>query len=59
MEIKDQIKCVKRELAMRRRSYPKWVAAERMTREQADHEIAAMAAVLETLEALGEPRLFL
>lgn len=32
----DQIACVKRELAMRRSAYPKWVAAGRMEQAAAD-----------------------
>ncbi|HTK34594.1 MAG TPA: hypothetical protein VL358_04800 [Caulobacteraceae bacterium] len=47
----DQIACVKRELALRRSAYPRWVAGHKLTQEKADHELAAMAAVLATLEA--------
>lgn len=47
----SQIACVKREIALRERVYPKWVAAGRMKQQAADHEIAAMRAVLATLEA--------
>lgn len=48
----DQITCVKREIAMRQRVYPRWTGAGRMTEANADLEIARMKAVLETLEAL-------
>ena len=48
----EQIECVKREIGMRRRVYPRWIEAWRMTEERADHEIAAMEAVLATLESL-------
>ena len=48
----DQIKCAKRELALRRSAYPKWVQSGRMKRETADSEIAAMEAILASLEAL-------
>ena len=48
----DQITCVRREIAMRRRVYPRWVALKRMTQEDADAEIARMEAVLATLEGL-------
>lgn len=44
-----QIKAVERELAMRRRVYPSWVAKGRMSQANADEEIAAMEAVLATL----------
>lgn len=47
--ITEQIKCVERELRMRRGVYPKWVAAGRLSQARADDEIAAMQAVLETL----------
>lgn len=46
----DQIACVKRELAMRRGVYPRWVATDRMKPEKAAAEIAAMEAVLITVE---------
>jgi hypothetical protein len=49
VSLADQIACVKRELAMRDRAYPKFIAAGRMTQQKADSEIAAMRAVLETL----------
>lgn len=47
-----QVECVRREIAMRERVYPKWVAAGRMTQKKADDELAAMAAVLGTLAGL-------
>lgn len=49
VHIEDQILCVERELNMRRRVYPGWVAKGRMSQQQADVEIQRMAAVLETL----------
>jgi hypothetical protein len=48
----DQIKAAKRELALRESAYPKWVQSGRMRRETAEHEIAAMRAILASLEAL-------
>ena len=48
----DQITCVRREIGMRERVYPKWVTGGRMKQEAADRELAAMRAVLATLEAL-------
>ena len=45
-----QIACVTRELAMCRRVYPAWIKAKRMTQAAADTEIAAMEAVLATLQ---------
>jgi len=52
--IADQIACVRREIAMRERVYPKWVSAGRMKHDDAHREIAAMQAVLTTLEALRD-----
>lgn len=46
----EQIACIKREIAMRTRVYPKWVAAERMTQAQADRELEVMGDVLARLE---------
>jgi hypothetical protein len=51
----DQIACVRREIAMRERVYPKWVNAGRMKADAAEREIAAMRAVLETLSFLQTP----
>ena len=56
MTIDEQIACVKRELAMRRNVYPKWVQSEKMTQAKAESEINAMAAVLETLQAVRSRR---
>lgn len=39
--------CIKREIAMRRRVYPRWVRGERMTQAKADEEIRVMEAILE------------
>lgn len=50
MNIDDQIKAVEREIGMRLRVYPAWVGKGKMKQEAADHEIAAMRAVLETLK---------
>jgi hypothetical protein len=46
----DQIKCARRELAMRKGVYPKWVTAGRMKQEAADRELAAMEAIVTSLE---------
>lgn len=52
--ITDQITEVKREIAMRKSAYPRWIAAGRLKQEDADVRIARMAAVLATLERLHE-----
>ena len=41
--------CARRELAMRRKVYPRWVGG-RLTQQEADAEIAKMAAIAELLE---------
>ena len=45
----EQIACLKREIALRKNVYPKWVASKRMTQAKADSEIAAMTAALQTI----------
>ncbi len=51
----EQIKCVKREISMRERVYPRFVKKGKMTQDEADREIAAMKAVLDTLNEKSEP----
>jgi len=41
----DKLKCVEREVQMRKRAYPKWVKSRAMTQERADREIAIMEAI--------------
>jgi len=50
MKVIEQIKVAEREIALRMRCYPKWVSQGTMKKEQADHELAGMRAVLETLK---------
>lgn len=50
--LSDQIKSAKRELALRRSAYPKWVQSGRMKRETAAYEISCMEAIVASLEAL-------
>ena len=52
ISIERQIACVQRELGYRERVYARRVADGKMTQAKADDEIAAMRAVLATLEAL-------
>lgn len=54
----EQIKCVEREISMRKRVYPRLVKNGKMKQEQADFELAAMEAVLDTLNEKSEPSLF-
>jgi hypothetical protein len=53
ISIEDQIKAAERELAMRRRVYPRRVDDGKMTPEKSVHEIAAMEAIIETLKGLA------
>lgn len=55
--IDRQIACVRRELAMRHRVYPRRIANEQMTAMKAAEEITAMEAVLTTLERLREEQM--
>lgn len=61
VSIDSQIACVRREIGLRERVYPRWVLSEKLTQEKADHEIDAMRAVLVTLESVRSkvsPELF-
>jgi len=51
-----QVACAKRELALRRNVYPRMVAGKRMNVFKAEEEIAAMQAIVQTLEALQRPK---
>lgn len=51
ISLDEQIKEVRREIGLRRRVYPQFVASGRITQAKADKQMAAMEAVLETLEA--------
>lgn len=53
--IADQIACVKREISLRQRVYPRWVQLRKMGEIKAEFEIACMQAVLETLLAASVP----
>lgn len=44
--------CARRELAMRRSVYPKWMQAGRMNAEKAETEIDAMTAIVAMLERI-------
>ena len=50
--LEDQIKIVKREIALREKVYPRQVDYGRMDKEEADRELGGMKGVLETLEGL-------
>jgi hypothetical protein len=48
----DMVACVKRELALRKRVYPRHVASGMMTQARADREIEVMQGVLRIIERL-------
>ena len=48
----QQIKCAYREIGMRKKFYPRYIANDQMSQATADHEIAAMEAVYATLKNL-------
>lgn len=50
----QMIRCVHREIRMRRQVYPRWVEAKKMTQELADTEIKTMEAVMGLLERAKE-----
>ena len=45
-----KLRSAKRELAMRRSVYPKWVDSGRMKQTEADHEISVMEAIVADYE---------
>jgi hypothetical protein len=49
----DQLAAADRELKLRRRVYPRWVESGKMTEAKARAEIAAMAAIVDTLTTLA------
>jgi len=51
---KDKLASAKRELAMRRGVYPKWVDNGRMSAGKSAHEIACMEAIVADYEAALE-----
>lgn len=61
MTLADQIKEARREVALRRRVFPGWVASGRLSQADADHRIEAMDAIVASLldlQARRAPTLF-
>lgn len=50
----EQLACLTRELALRRNTYRKWVAAGKMTQEKATHEIECMEAAIATVQKVKD-----
>jgi hypothetical protein len=51
--IRDEIRCAERELAQRRKVYPRLVYLGKMTQGAADREVAVMNAILNRLRTIG------
>ena len=47
--------CAEREVKMRKRAYPRYVSLKRMSAEQAEREVAMMAAIAARLRAEAGP----
>jgi hypothetical protein len=54
--LSEMIACAKREAAIRKRVYPKWVESRRMTADQCRHEIETMLAIVVELEMRAKER---
>ena len=54
ISIEAQLRCARRELQQRRVVYPSRVESKKMPPEQAAHELAAMEAIIRSLEALRD-----
>ncbi len=50
----EKLACVEREIKMRKRVYPRWVADGRMTQQKADAEIATMEEIAEDYRVPAE-----
>jgi hypothetical protein len=46
----DKLACAKRELAMRKQCYPRWVKQNKMSAGQAAHQLACMQAIVADYE---------
>lgn len=50
--IERQITCAEREVALRKRVYPRFIESGRITKLKADDEIATMEAIVVTLRSM-------
>ena len=48
----EEIACIRREIHMRKRVYPNWIASGKMSQQKADHEIAVMTRIHDKLSLL-------
>lgn len=56
ISLTEQITCARREIAFRERVYVRWVSEGKLKQDKADHELAAMRAVLATLIEVDRER---
>ena len=56
VSLRLQLACARRELALRVRVYARLVANEMMLQSKATQELAAMSAIVQTLQALVEAK---
>ena len=56
--LEDQIKEARRELAVRRKNYPRWIAQEQITQKLADERLGLQEAIIASLESFQQPNLF-
>jgi hypothetical protein len=56
--IEELCACARRELALRKRVYPRLIDAGKMTVESAVRETQMMQAILDNLQCQQQPRLF-
>jgi len=47
----DKLGCARREVRMRESAYPRWVAADKMSKDDADRELAIMRAIVMDYES--------
>lgn len=47
----QKLACLERELILRRKAYPRWVAEGRMRQADAEHEVAVLISIVEDYRA--------
>lgn len=50
--LQEQLDSARRELALRRRNYPRWVKDGRLNPQKAEHEIQCIESIVATLEKM-------
>jgi hypothetical protein len=52
VSLQEMLGCARRELAMREKAYPGWIARGRMTKDKSDQELRVMGAIVKHFERL-------